>query len=148
MSLAAPIKTSSFLERLRTLVESECSKEPLFVPRGPERDKLEDVIEPVWNAVRNAGWNETLKGPLAKLKYLCEEKVRARAWFGKYEGQFGFRFRTKDHSWLVGTIFITPVSLGSPDAQFVRLQGDANWAIGQMGKVLVAVDEKRDKDDA
>jgi len=34
---------------------------------------------------------------------------KPRFWSGEFEGQYGFRLRTRDHNWIVGQIYISPI---------------------------------------
>jgi hypothetical protein len=71
--------------------------------------EVERVLSPIWNLVRSHHWSGDFQGPASTLKYLLEEGFeRPRAWSCEYAGQYGFRMRTRDHTWLHGEVYVLP----------------------------------------
>jgi hypothetical protein len=67
-------------------------------------EEIQKTIKDDWGAFAACPWAEDLTGRLALLKYLVENGERPRFWSGTFEGLYGFRVRTRDHSWITGEI--------------------------------------------
>lgn len=62
----------------------------------------------MWKQLCACLWSREFVGAAAKLKYLLEEgREQVRVWSLDYLGHSGFRMRTRDHSWLVGEVYVT-----------------------------------------
>lgn len=111
---------------------------------------LSDVAKTVaipWTSLVRARWSGAVTGALAKLKYLAEEGASPRWWPESYVGHFGFRLRTRDHSWLVGELFVDPSLEDATDEPRRLLEVAENYRgrdRGRLGNTWILVVEQRD----
>lgn len=90
-------------------------KERLFEPRV-QRLKLEIINQEVgvyWKTFVDAPWAKEISGgAVIMLKHLCERGLETpHIWTIDYKGHYGFRVRTRDHSWITGEIYCPPSAL-------------------------------------
>lgn len=96
-----------------------------------------------WGALVACPWAADVKGALALLKYHAENGEKARFWCEGHEGHYGFRLRTRDHTWLVGELFVSP-SEPPPDARApLWVPGPTGPAIAKLGRLHVKVQETK-----
>ncbi len=120
----------------------------LTVASGPFRPSEERLtsgdialkIKDDWSAFAACPWAGDVKGPLALLKYHVENGEKARFWSEEYEGQFGFRLRTRDHTWIVGDLFIVPGE-PPPGRQAMKVAPTREAAIASLGRLHLRVVE-------
>lgn len=94
----------------KSAVAAQTHRTPMF-PVSKEFAKSPEIYKKIkshWDAFVDAPWSEAVTGDLARLKYQLESAERPRFWNGGFEGQYGFRVRTRDHDWIVGQVFIVP----------------------------------------
>ncbi|MEY2429849.1 MAG: hypothetical protein QOJ40_2734, partial [Verrucomicrobiota bacterium] len=75
-------------------------------PLKPE--EIANRIQPYWERFVRGPWLANVDGLLANLKYYCESGERPRFFSRTIKDSFGFRVRTRDHSWICGSIFLLP----------------------------------------
>jgi hypothetical protein len=70
--------------------------------------EISSRVKDDWNAFISCPWGADVTGALALLKYHAENGEKPRLWCEGHEGHYGFRLRTRDHTWLVGELFVMP----------------------------------------
>jgi hypothetical protein len=80
--------------------------EPVEERLGAE--EIAERLQPYWETFVRGPWLPQLNGLLANLKYYCESGERPRFYSGGLKGSYGFRVRTRDHSWILGVVFLLP----------------------------------------
>jgi len=73
----------------------------------PSKD-IHAQIATDWSCLTSCPWTQQIKQTFALLKYYVENGERARFWSLPFDNNFGFRLRTRDHTWLVGEVYIDP----------------------------------------
>jgi hypothetical protein len=96
------------LEQCRQWLLEATTTEPLFPVSDQNLTSTETFarIKDEWQRFKNAPWSWGITGTAASLKHLVENGERVRFWCNAHESHYGFRVRTRDHSWIVGNIFI------------------------------------------
>ena len=88
---------------------------PVFEPRNKRlaMDLIEKEVGMYWKAFITSPWADEIVGPaVIMLKHLCEKGVETpHIWTLEHKGHYGFRVRTRDHSWIVGKIYCPPSAL-------------------------------------
>ena len=69
-------------------------------------NEIYKMIQPYWDEFVNGPWMPLMYGLLANLKYYCECGERPRFYSKGLQNSFGFKLRTRDHSWIHGAIFL------------------------------------------
>lgn len=95
---------------LRQKILQLTSEKPTF-PTSEELAASRDLhtrLKSNWDALIAAPWSGQLIDHLALLKYHLENGECARFWNKRLKNLYGFRIRTRDHSWLGGSIFLSP----------------------------------------
>jgi hypothetical protein len=91
------------------------SPTPVFEPRLKRLtlDSIEKEIGMYWRAFISSPWSEAIGSPpLIMLKHLCERGIETPdVWTLDHKGHYGFRLRTRDHSWIEGQIYCPPSAL-------------------------------------
>ena len=86
-----------------------------FEPRKKQLtlDLIEKEIGMYWKAFISSPWSQAIESPtVIMLKHLCERGIESpHIWTREHKGHYGFRVRTRDHSWIVGQIYCPPSSL-------------------------------------
>jgi len=78
---------------------------------SPEESLSEEILkrlQPHWASFVTGPWRKEMTGLLANLKYYCENGEKPRFFSLEYQNSFGFRLRTRDHSWIVGQVYLMP----------------------------------------
>ena len=83
---------------------------------------IEKELGEYWTAFVRCPWLPNLNGLLANFKYYCENRERPRFYSLTLKGSYGFRLRTRDHSWILGRIYLLPGSSGDAQASSPRLE--------------------------
>lgn len=98
----------SFLSRIREQVVELTSEQPRWVlnTEWPDSDKVFASIREDLSLVVSAPWSDSIHGSWAKMKYTLESGERPRVWHKEHVDHFGIRLRTRDHSWLIGSMYI------------------------------------------
>lgn len=106
------------LQHIRCEVLSRTQKEVAYLATAaPLNSKATfEQIKSDWLRFVQAPWSSEVRGPLAKLKYLSENGERARFWCEEIANHYGFRLRTRDHTWLIGRLFVD-TRIGEPKDQ-------------------------------
>jgi len=88
---------------------------PVFEPRNKRltMDLIEKEVGMYWKAFIASPWASEIVGPaVIMLKHLCERGIETpHIWTLEHKGHYGFRVRTRDHSWIVGRIYCPPSAL-------------------------------------
>jgi hypothetical protein len=98
------------MQTLKTLVLAHTSASPIFEVNNETLTSAQiyKAIKDHWDAFTNCPWSKQITHDLALLKYNVENGERVRFWSLAFKNYYGFRLRTRDHSWITGQIFITP----------------------------------------
>ncbi len=72
----------------------------------PDSDTVLASVRDDLSLIVSAPWSDHINGYWAKLKYTLENGERPRVWRKKHVDHYGIRLRTRDHTWLVGDLFI------------------------------------------
>jgi hypothetical protein len=106
---------------------------------------IEKIVEPFLRKFINAPWTPETTGVLANFKYYCEQRERPRFYNLKVEGLYGFRLRTRDHSWIQGQIYIVPEAMNYSGPDLKRPEIISFKRIGRtlarMGRMILFVEE-------
>ncbi len=124
-------------------------------PRFPKNSRfltsqqVHDLVLDDWKAISGASWSEDVVGPLAKLKYLVELGERARFWCMEYENYYGYRLRSRDHTWVRGHFFLDAnLSVLAPGGSVtVHQSNPRSWHIATIGRMRLSVCEVHDSGD-
>jgi hypothetical protein len=81
---------------------------------------------------------------LALLKYHSENGEKARFWSGDFEGHYGFRLRTRDHSWIEGDIYILPAADADSKKDSAKMLHYKNNS-HSLGRLFLTVENVRDE---
>lgn len=122
VDLNVEYSSNALLQSLKARIVTMTDAEPRFKPRTRYLTNTEvyATLHFYWKAFVACPWAANVDGEMALLKYLVEGGEKPRVWSGEYEGQFGFRIRTRDHSWINGQIFVEENGEEpSPDARMV-----------------------------
>ncbi|MFN8816190.1 MAG: hypothetical protein ACK5ZV_05605 [bacterium] len=103
-----------------------------------------DLIKSDLDVLISAAWSDDCRREIAKLKYTLENGERPRLWLKDYVGHYGFRVRTRDHTWLVGELFVDSALGADVDEDVVQLVD--HGGVWQAGRVFVRVEEFGDRD--
>lgn len=133
------------LLRIKTLAATSTSG-----PFRPSTERLttRDIANRLhddWAAFVGCPWAANVTGALALLKYLGENGERPRFWCEDHQGHYGFRLRTRDHTWLVGEAFLVPdepAPDGAAPMSVVPSTG-GSAAIASLGRMHLKVTETR-----
>jgi len=91
------------------------SSSTIFEPRKKALtlDLIEKEIGMYWKAFVSSPWSQAIDSPtVIMLKHLCERGIESpHIWTRDHKGHYGFRVRTRDHSWIIGQIYCPPSSL-------------------------------------
>lgn len=116
LDLAADYSDNAALAVLQAKVLDLCSTDSKFKRVTTlTTDAVAQAIRQSWMEFTNAPWNSSIVGPLAILKHGLEGKMRARFWCNEYKGNYCYVFRTRDHNWIRGRIWIDPQCRGGSD---------------------------------
>ncbi len=135
---------NDLVECLRSRVLEWTTSDPQFKPSEEHlvSTAIYARIKADWDALIACPWTGEVDGALALLKYHSENGERTRFWSGDFEGQYGFRLRTHDHSWIVGQVFIDKSgqapSAASPMA--IRSRGYSSEVVATLGRLYLTVD--------
>lgn len=109
--------------------------------------EIEKIIGPFLGKFIDAPWTAETTGVLANFKYYCEQRERPRFHNLSIDGLYGFRLRTRDHSWITGRIYIVPKTMpyASPElkAPEIKLLSSGQQILARMGRMILLVTEAR-----
>jgi len=122
LDLNKKYEPKSVLNYIKKQVVEMTNPEPSFKACKEQLTSQEiyQKIKADWDAFSGCPWSADIKGRLALLKFYVENGERARFWSTEFDGHYGFRLRTRDHDWIVGTIFI--LSAEKPATQKTIIQ--------------------------
>lgn len=98
----------SFLAKIREDIVSLTLDRPRWSTNTewPDSDTVLASVRDDLLLIVSSPWSDSLNGYWAKLKYTLENGERPRVWRKKHVDHYGIRVRTRDHTWLVGDLFI------------------------------------------
>ncbi|MFN7022604.1 MAG: hypothetical protein ACK4WH_14940 [Phycisphaerales bacterium] len=140
-----------FLSRICELIQSLTLEQPRWPlnTEWPNSEKVLPSISEELSLVASAPWSDALDGAWAKTKYTLENGERPRVWRKVHADHYGIRLRTRDHTWLVGEIFIDrsqqPGKPGDPiekagAGRELNYQGQTR----RIGRMYMRMQESRD----
>jgi hypothetical protein len=143
IDLRAHYSSASMPSILRERIEGMANMRPMF-QRCKERvtsSAIQESIQHAWRTFVGAPWHGGVNGDLAMLKYLAERGEQAVYWNGPYIGHYGFRMRTRDHTWLVGEIFTGNAGSGpGPSSSDIEVLSQVwDGTIARLGHVWIRV---------
>lgn len=103
---------NGLMRHLRDFVLNQTIPELPFVRTDEELTSPEiyQRIKTHWDELARCPWSDSIALNLALLKYGVENGEKARFWVERYKNHYGFRLRTRDHSWIRGFIHIDPAA--------------------------------------
>ncbi len=133
------------MQRIREFVNTTTTATPMFEPTSEllGSETISAAINEPWIGFIRAPWSKAVEGNLALLKYHLENGEKPRFWSERFKDSYGFRLRTRDHSWLVGSIF---VSRSAPKAETVpqlRVHQHGQRGIANIGPMWLLVEQQR-----
>ena len=110
--------------------------------------EIEKTIAPYFKKFIDAPWTEATNGYIANFKYYCEQGERPRFYNHDTEGVYGFRLRTRDHSWINGVLYVVPKSFPyestSEDAPEIKSIGyHHEKVVARLGRLIMMFRENR-----
>ncbi|MCA9287680.1 MAG: hypothetical protein KDA05_03795 [Phycisphaerales bacterium] len=133
-----------FLARIQELlVEQTLERSPWTVNmEWPDSGSVYASLKEDLQLIVAAPWSDDILGKWAKLKYTLENGERPRLWRKLHVGHYGLRLRTRDHSWLVGSIFVdSGSSLGKAGDPMAICHQD----LCHVGRICMQLAEYRDQ---
>jgi hypothetical protein len=109
----------------------------------PDSEKVLAFIRDDLSLLAAAPWSDGIRGPWAKLKHTLENGERPRVWRKEYVDHYGLRLRTRDHTWLVGSMFIDRTQQPGKPGEPIEITRDER--IGRIGRMHLWVNEYRDE---
>lgn len=134
------------LESLRQQIIGHTLAQSMWQPNceWPSSPEILKDLEPDMLLLAAAPWADEIDGLWAKLKFAIENGDRPRFWRLNFANHFGFRLRTRDHSWITGRIFVQSDRDQSADVvrdgriRFVQNPNLARWQeIGIIGRLVI-----------
>lgn len=108
----------------------------------PDSDTVLASIRDDLLLIVSAPWSDHLNGYWAKLKYTLENGERPRVWRKKHVDHYGIRLRTRDHTWLVGNVFIDRTQPPGKTGEPIEITHDEHTHT--VGRMYVWIAEHRD----
>jgi hypothetical protein len=143
LDLERPYPENELVEVIRSKVLALTAATGPFRPshHSLTSGEIGSSIKDDWAAFVACPWAADVRGPLALLKYHAENGEKPRYWSEEYEGHFGFRLRTRDHTWIVGELFIVP---GEPTPSGrERMTVGRDGLVASLGRLHLKVAESR-----
>lgn len=146
LDLEKSYKDNPLLAHARAEVLAQTNPKPLFKESSEKLSSPEIYkrIKTEWDSFVNCPWSSEINGTLALLKYHSENGEKARFWSGEFEGQYGFRLRTRDHSWIEGDIYILPAADADSKKDSVKMVHYRNYS-HSLGRLFLTVKNVRDE---
>jgi len=102
-------------------------------------------FEKNWNKFVKGPWLPEISGTLARLKFYCENKEKPRFYNNGLKNSYGFRLRTRDHSWINGTIYLLPENMEESSKNEIEVRTDPDGFKFKIGRMCVfLLEEERD----
>jgi hypothetical protein len=109
--------------------------------------EIEKIVGPFLGKFIDAPWTAETTGVLANFKYYCEQRERPRFHNLSIDGLYGFRLRTRDHSWISGQIYIVPKTMkyAVPESKVPEITklNSGQHILARMGRMILLVTEAR-----
>ena len=109
-------------------------------------DLIEKEVGMYWEAFITSPWSEAIDSPpLIMLKHLCKRAIETPdVWTLDHRGHYGFRLRTRDHSWIVGQIYCPPAALSRETAisheEVIYTPGSSHGSRVVVGDAIIYVE--------
>jgi len=142
LDLNEPYADNGMMKHLRDFVMSHTIPEPPFERTDVELTSPEiyKLIIAHWDELARCPWSNSIKHTPALLKHCVENGEKARFWVQDYKNHYGFRLRTRDHSWIGGRIYIAP-STGKVTEKKGMQVGGTKW--GNRNQWLLTLGDMR-----
>jgi hypothetical protein len=146
--LAATYPPGSVLGYVRDAVLAATSDTPAFPPTPALLDSptIWENTASYWSQLRDAMWSSKVDCSLALLKHMLEEGARPKLWCLDHQNHYGFRLRTRRHTWLVGEVFTWPDHAKAEKPQRIEVLSWSHNSIygrrASVGGMVVQVDEE------
>jgi hypothetical protein len=147
LDLENSYKDNPLLAHARSEITKQTSSKPRFKESSEKLSSPEIYkrIKTEWDTFVNCPWSSEINGTLALLKYHSENGEKARFWSRDFEGQYGFRLRTRDHSWIEGDIYILAAAETDSKKDSVQMMHYRNDGCHSVGKMFLNVYIKKDE---
>lgn len=134
-----------FLARIRDEIVGLTIEEPRWKKNTefPDSDHVLSSIKNDLALLAAAPWSDDLGGLWAKFKHTLENGERPRMWRKEHVDHYGLRLRTRDHTWLVGCLFIDRTQQTGKPGDPIQITHDANTR--RVGRLHVVLSEVRDE---
>ncbi len=131
------------------------SAEPIYplTPKPLDSRATYERVKAHWDAFVNAPWSSAVDHSLAKFKYLLESGDRPRFWCEAHHNHYGFRLRTRDHTWITGYAYInTKHEPNESDNEITNVwfpdeQNNSQPSSARVGAMRLKLYELRDRKD-
>jgi hypothetical protein len=145
LDLDRDLPDSPLLELVRLRLLEATTTEPLYPVTNLRLNTTDTFkkIEPDIKALMRAPWHSGLDRTISKLKYLLENGEQARFWCEEHANHYGFRLRTRDHSWIWGYILIEQASEPMTDQVGIEIVEASSNTI-RVGRMLLQAHEVRE----
>lgn len=152
LTMTEPLSVE-LLERIRQQVDLRCGSTPIFILRNGDTTSIVNrSFDDWWGYLAGARWNDSVRGPLAKLAHLAKHDPRSVHWWElEYCGQYGFRVRTRDHTWLKGVVYWSRDAVWGNETlplELHRIEGNSRYSVGRVRDGFVHVNEVQDENDS
>jgi hypothetical protein len=99
----------SIEHQLKAQILDSTTNKPQLIPCEEHltTSEIYAYVKKEWDAFISCPWTGEVKGDLALLKFHVENNEKPRFWSCAFKDHFGFRLRTRDHSWITGEIFLS-----------------------------------------
>ena len=113
LDLSTPYVDAPFLEAVRQRVlagtlDASRWKAAAWVAGGTQPSSIDAhaLFKDDWALLAAAPWAGNVRREWAILKHTVENGERPRFWSERFADSYGFRMRTRDHTWLIGRVFV------------------------------------------
>lgn len=151
LDLSREYQSGSLAAILKARVIDAAARQARSAPKNVDRMRQDAAssIQSDWLAFVRAPWSSSLKGPVASLKYVLESGEVPRFWYEKLDNHYGFRIRTRDHSWLSGEVYVDVNADDAANPEQIQVHnGDmsprVDEAVFTYGRLHVFIREERD----
>lgn len=151
LDLEAAVQPSGLHRAVQEIVLSRTTTEVLFptVNDTPTSDVVYSKIKNEWSLFVRAPWSSKIDGALCKLKYTVESGERPRFWQLTNADHYGYRVRTRDHSWITGVLFVDRTETASAAGVPIQLVAAESYSsqrsLIKVGRMYLTAEEERDK---
>jgi hypothetical protein len=144
------VYSNKFLAKVRDEIAALTLEAPRWIKNTeyPDSDTVLGAIREDLSLLVAAPWSDGLREHWAKLKHTLENGERPRLWRKQHVDHYGFRLRTRDHTWLVGELFVDrsqpPGKPGEPIQGPQSSETYYSTVFRRVGRMYVTVHESDD----